>query len=42
MQNYDYSFLKGLVPSQIIGTAEIIADLRARGEVRKLQYTPFP
>ena len=38
MRVFDYSFLKGMVPAQIVGTSEIIADLRARSEIRRSLY----
>lgn len=38
MRRYDYSFLKKSIPGNIVGLAEIIADLRSREEFRKLQY----
>lgn len=38
MRKYDYSFLKKNIPSNIVGLAEIIADLKGKEEFRKLQY----
>ena len=38
MHIFDYSFLKDTVPGNIVGLTDIIADLKAREEFRKLQY----
>lgn len=38
MHKYDYSFLKKEIPGNIVGLSEIIADLKAKEEFRKLQY----
>ena len=38
MHVYDYSFLKDKIPGNIVGLTDIIADLKAREEFRKLQY----
>ncbi len=38
MRTYDYSFLNGMVPAKIVGTSEIIADLRAKSEIRRSLY----
>lgn len=38
MRRYDYTFLKDEIPGSIVGLTDVIADLRARGELRKLQY----
>ena len=39
MHRYDYSFLKKTVPGNIVGLTDIISDLRAKEEFRKLQYS---
>ena len=39
MHKYDYSFLKDAIPGNIVGLADIIADLKSREEFRKLQYS---
>jgi Fic family protein len=39
MKKFDYSFLKEEVPSNILNISEIIADLRAKEEFRRLQYS---
>lgn len=39
MKKFDYSFLKDEVPSNILNISEIIADLRAKEEFRRLQYS---
>ncbi|MBP3902138.1 MAG: Fic family protein [Blautia sp.] len=39
MHKYDYSFLKNKIPGNIVGLTDIIADLKAREEFRKLQYS---
>ena len=39
MHKYDYSFLKDTIPGNIVGLADIIADLKSREEFRKLQYS---
>ena len=39
MRRYDYSFLKNKIPGNIVGLTDIIADLRAKEEFRKLQYS---
>ena len=39
MRRYDYSFLKTSVPGNIVGLTDIISDLRAKEEFRKLQYS---
>ena len=38
MHIYDYSFLKNSIPGNIVGLTGIIADLKSREELRKLQY----
>ena len=38
MRKYDYSFLKREIQGNIIGLTDIITDLKAREEFRKLQY----
>lgn len=38
MRRFDYSFLENSVPSNIASLSAIIADLRAKGDFRKLQY----
>ena len=38
MHRYDYSFLKKQIPGNILGLAEILADLKSKEELRKLQY----
>lgn len=38
MHVYDYSFLKDKIPGNIVGLTDIVSDLKAREEFRKLQY----
>lgn len=38
MRRYDYSFLEKSIPANIASLSTIIADLRAKGDFRKLQY----
>lgn len=38
MHKYDYSFLKNAIPGNIVGLTDIITDLKAKEEFRKLQY----
>ena len=38
MHKYDYNFLKDKIPGNIIGLTDIISDLKAKEEIRKLQY----
>ena len=38
MRRFDYSFLETSIPANIVSLSTIIADLRARGDFRKLQY----
>ena len=38
MHKYDYSFLKDNIPASIVSLAAVIADLKSKGEFRKLQY----
>ena len=38
MRRFDYGFLKCQLTGDMVGLAEIVADLRAREEFRKLQY----
>ena len=33
MHKYDYSFLKNRIPGNIVGLAEIIADLRSKQDI---------
>lgn len=39
MHRYEYSFLKNRIPRNIVGLTDSIADLRAKEEFRKLQYS---
>ena len=38
MRKFDYSFLETSIPANIASLSAIVADLRAKGEFRKLQY----
>ena len=38
MHKFDYSFIKESVPGSIVGTTNLIADLNAKEDFRKLQY----
>ena len=38
MRRFDYSFLETSIPANIASLSAIIADLRAKGDFRKLQY----
>ncbi len=38
MRRFDYSFLETNIPANIVSLSTIIADLRAKGDFRKLQY----
>ena len=38
MRRFDYSFLEKSIPANIASLSTIIADLRAKGDFRKLQY----
>ena len=39
MRKFDYSFLETSIPASISSLSAIIADLRAKGDFRKLQYS---
>lgn len=39
MHRYDYGFLKKSLPGNIVGLTDIIADLKAKEDFRKLQYS---
>ena len=39
MHKYDYNFLKSNLPGNIVGLTGIIADLRAKEDFRKIQYS---
>ena len=39
MHKYDYIFLKRNLPGNIVGLTGIIADLRAKEDFRKIQYS---
>ncbi len=39
MRKFDYSFLETSIPANISSLSAIIADLRAKGDFRKLQYS---
>ena len=39
MHRFDYSFLKSVIPGNIVGLSDVISDLRSKEEFRKIQYT---